>query len=94
MFSVFADGPGLTGAITVTTSASEVKVGGSALSERKYVIIQPINNPIYWSYDSGVTSSTGHYIPSGTLIYVQAGEKLPVYVIAAANTDVRISEIA
>lgn len=94
MYSVFTDGPGVTGAITVTTSASEVKVGGSALTERKYIIIQPIDGDIYWSYDSGVTTSTGHYIPEGTLVYVQAGEQLPVYVIAAANTDVRISEVA
>ena len=94
MFSIFADGPAVTGSISVTNSAVEVKVGASALDERKFVAIQPIDGDIVWSYDPTVTTLTGHPVDEGTLVYVQAGERLPVYVIANTTVDVRISEVA
>jgi len=90
----YLDGPGTTGAITVGTSATEAKVGGSVFEERKVIIIQPLNGDIYWSYDSSVTTNTGHYIPDGTMMYISTGDQLPVYLIAGSNTDVRISEVA
>mgnify|MGYP001552262096 CR=1 FL=1 len=92
--TIFLDGPGITGAITVGTSPVEAKIGASPLSERKSIILQPLDGDIYWSYDSGVTTSTGHALDEGSLIYIQTGELLPVYLIAASNTDVRISEVA
>lgn len=88
------DGPGTTGAVTVGTVAIEAKVGANVLEDRKAIAIQPIDNDIYWSYSSGVTTSTGHIIYKGTLVYVQSAESLPVYLVAASNTDTRISEIA
>ena len=90
----YLDGPGTTGALTVGTSSVEAKVGGSILTERKSLIIQPIDGDIYWSYDSGITTSTGHLIPEGTMMYISTGELLPVYLIAASNTDVRLSEVS
>lgn len=94
MSSLLLDGPAISGAITVGTSAIEAKVGGSTFEDRKAIIIQPLGGDIYWSYDSGVTVNTGHKLYDGTLIYVQTGEQLPVYLIASSNTDVRISEVA
>ena len=91
---MFLDGPATTGAVTVTTSAIEAKVGGTVLSERKSLAIQPIDYDIEWSYSSGFSLGTGHIIYAGTLIYVQTGETLPVYLRAAQNTDVRLSEIS
>jgi hypothetical protein len=89
----YTDGPGTTGAIVVGTTAVEAKIGGSRFDDRKILIIQPMDNPIYWSYDSGVTTSTGHYLPEGALVYISTGELLPVYLIAGSNTDVRLSEV-
>ncbi len=90
----FVDGPGSTSAITVGTSVVEAKIGASALEERKVLIIQPLGGDIYWSYNSGVTTATGHLLYDGTLVYIQTGPDLPVYLIAASNTNVRISEVS
>ena len=88
------DGPGTTGAITVSTSAVEAKIGASAFSERKVVIIQPLDGDIYWSYDSGVTISSGHLINTGTLQFISTSELLPIYLVAGSSTDVRLSEVS
>ena len=88
------DGPAVTGALSVGTSAVEAKVGGSVLSDRKAIAVQPLDFDIYWGYDSGVTTSTGHLLYKGTLAYIQSAESLPIYFIAAQTTDVRLSEIA
>ena len=94
MLTLFVDGPAISGAITVGTSVVEAKLGASPLDERKYIALQPIGGDIYWSYNSGVTVSTGHRLYDGVLVYVQTGTALPVYLVADSNIDVRISEIS
>ena len=89
------DGPGNNTAISVTTTAVEVKVGGSALLDRKAVVIQPLNGDVFWGYDSGTTSTTGFKIFQDNTVYIQATDALPIYLVAAAGSiDTRIGEVA
>lgn len=87
------DGPAVYGNISVTTSAAELKVGGSTYEDRKVLSIQPIDGDIFVGYDSSVTTSNGIKIFQGQYVELERGELLPVYAIAASTVDVRISEI-
>lgn len=89
------DGPATYGALSVTTSAQEVKVGASALDERKVITIQPLNGDLYMGYDNSVTASTGTKIYQGQVYAMEATEKLLVFIVASTGTvDVRITEIS
>ena len=88
------DGPGVYGTLSVST-ATELKVGGSALEERKVVSFQPVDGDIYYGYDSSVSTSTGTLVLKNQLVIIEAGTTLPVWLIAATGTvDVRITEVA
>lgn len=91
-----SSGGGVEGALTVGTTAVEVKVGRSALSNR--VLVTLFNNSnvtIYWGYTSGVTTTTGTPLfksqergwacTPGTTIYVIAG---------STNNNCRVTERA
>ena len=89
------DGPIFFTNISVGTSAVELKVGASAIDERKVLIIQPLGNRIYVGFDSGVTSSNGIEISKRQVIFLEAGPKVTIYAIANSGTiDVRIAELA
>lgn len=89
------DGPADNTGITVTTVAQEVKVGALIPVERKAVIIQPLDDDIFWGYSSGVTSTTGFKIFKNTLMIIQSGPDLPIFVVAASGSiDTRIGEVS
>ena len=90
------NGPADQGALSVTTTPVEVKVGVSALSERTMVTIQPLDGDVYLGYNSGtLTSSTGTKIFKGQYFPIEATDKLPVYIVAASGSiDVRITEVS
>ncbi len=92
----FRDGPGAgPTSISVTTTAVEAKVGGSAQEERKVVALQPLDGDVFWGYDSGVTSSSGHKLYKDVYAEIQAATTLPIFLVAASGTvDVRVSEIS
>lgn len=88
------DGPAVYGAINVTTSPAEVKVGASPLTERKVATVQPLDGDIYFGYDASVNSTTGTKIFQGQFFPFEAGEALPIYIVAASGTvNVRITEV-
>lgn len=89
------NGPGTQGALSVTTSPIEVKVGTNRLEERTIITIQPLDGDVYFGYDSGsLTSSTGTKIFKGQYFPIEATDQLPVYLVSAAGTiDVRITEV-
>jgi len=88
------DGPAVYGAKSVST-ATELKVGASALEERKIVQFQPTDGIIYYGYDSSVTTSNGIKVFSGQLIIIEASDSLPIYLIAHTGTvNVRIAEVS
>lgn len=87
------NGPSVYSAVSVTTSAAEVKVGGSALDERKVIVIQPTNGTIYLGFDSSVTSSNGLVLKKAQTLILEAGDSQPIFAIAASTVDVRIWEL-
>lgn len=83
------------GNIVVGTTAVELKVGGSPLSNRKVVTMQPQDNKIYWGYDSSVTTSTGTQVFKDQFMPLPVGPDISVYLIAdGAGKSVRIGELA
>jgi len=89
------NGGGVNGALTVGTSSVEAKVGGSALSGRKTIMIQPLDNTVYLGFSSGVTSSNGIRLSSGQIVILPVGDQTAVWLIgSAAGRNVRIAEVA
>ena len=83
------------GALSVGTSAVEVKVGGSALAFRKLVIMQPEDSGIYWGYSNSVTTSNGTEMFKSQIIPMEVGPDISIWVIATgAGKSMRIQELA
>lgn len=91
---IINEGTGVEGAITVSTTAVEVKVGVSRLSNRKSVTAH--NNgssTLYWGYTSSVTSSSGTPLFKDQFISWDVGPTQAVYIIAASGShNVRVTE--
>jgi hypothetical protein len=89
------DGPAVYGALSVTTTPVELKVGASPVSERKVISFQPTDGVVYYGYDSSVSSTTGTKIFSNQLIIIEASEQLAVYLVSETGTvNVRITEVS
>lgn len=81
--------------LTVGTTATELKVGGARLVNRKMILIQPLNNGVFFGYSSAVTAANGMTAFNNQTIMLPVGENTQVWLIAtAAGKDVRIGEIA
>ena len=80
------------GALTVGTTAVEIKVGGTRLANRKSVFLfNNSNKTMYWG-DSGVTTTTGIPIARGESVTI-AIEDVAVFVITdQAGRDARVVE--
>ena len=88
------DGPGINGNISVTTTPSEARVGGTTLEDRAVITVQPIDGVIYYGYDNSVSSTNGTKIFKGQIIPFEAGPELPIFLVAESGTvDVRITEV-
>lgn len=79
------------GAITVGNSAIEAKVGGSRYVNRKLLTIIPTNGTIYYGYSNLVTVANGTPIYKNQMFIISIAD-IPFWLIAANNTDVRITE--
>jgi len=84
------------GALSVTTSAVEAKVGASRLSKREMVRIYNNDSSIIIYFGpSGVTTSSGEPIKPGEAVSVPAGDAIGVFLIAASGTvNTRIQEMS
>jgi hypothetical protein len=93
---VLNDGVGVQGAITVTNTATEVKVGASPLENRKSVTVYNNGNQtIYWGYTNAVTTSTGTPIEKKQTVEFAVGDGQSIWLIASSGSqDVRITEAA
>jgi hypothetical protein len=87
---------GVQGAITVSSTATAVRVGGANLANRKS--LSAFNNgtqTLYWGYTSGVTTSSGTPLYKNQTIFFDIGPDVTVYLIAASAThDVRVTELS
>jgi hypothetical protein len=83
----------LTGAVTVSTSAIEAKVGVSSLTERKMLLINNTSNATVFYGPSGVTTTTGAPLAKGALLVMPFGPDNHVYLIRASGSgDVIVQE--
>lgn len=84
------------GALTVDTSASELRLGGSMLAARRTVHIFNMSEtvPIFVGFTSGTTVDTGFpvYPKTAHLISISSGSGLPVYAVASEAVQIRIVE--
>lgn len=79
-------------ALSVTTSASEAKVGATRLLNRKMLSITPTNGTIYWGATSGVTTASGTPIFKNQTASFAFTDNVAIWLIAGGTTDVRIVE--
>jgi len=89
------DGPNVYGTISVGTTPVELKIGASALSERKVIVIQSLGSRIYLGYDNSVTVSNGMEMSKRQVLFLEVGEHVQVFAVASSGTiDVRIQELS
>lgn len=80
------------GAISVTTSASQAQVGGSPLANRKILVITPTNGTIYYGASNAVTTVNGTPIFANQSITFEFTDNVPIWLISGGTVDVRIVE--
>lgn len=88
------DGPSIQGLLSVDTSTvQEVKVGGSPLSERKVVTLQPKDGRVYVYFGDGVTTpnaatvaASGILIFKNAMISYEASESQHIFMLAVSGT--------
>lgn len=79
--------------LSVSTTPLELKVGVSALTNRKVATALPMDGTIYYGYNSSVTASTGTPIFTKQHAEFLFTENVTIYLVAATGTvDVRITE--
>lgn len=80
--------------ISVTTTAQELRCGGTVLNGRKFVSIQPKGRRVYYGYDNTVTSSTGTEVFKNQTLYIPIGPFQKLWLISdqASGVPVRITE--
>lgn len=80
-------------AVSVTTSATALP--GTALTGRRKIYIQNLDNQAIFLGGSGVTTSNGLRIAAGGVFEDEVGDDVGLFAIAAAGTaDVRVLELA
>ena len=89
------DGPVTYTNISVTTTATELKVGASTQVERKVLILQPSDSKVWIGFDNSVTTSNGIEVFKRQTVFLEVGEDITVYAITDTGTaDVRIAEMS
>ena len=89
-------GTALYSAFTVGTSAVEVKVGASVLTNRKIVLFQNLSSKaIYFGFNSSVTTASGLLISGGNERTFEITDSIHIWVISAfSGIDCRIAEVS
>ena len=82
---------GVNGVISVSSTAIEAKVGGSRYADRKLLTVIPTNGTIYYGYSNSVTVVDGTPIYKNQLCIIAIAD-IPIWLIAASATNVRITE--
>lgn len=81
-----------TGAISVTTSAIEAKVGGAKLVNRRLLVVTPTNGIIYYGSSNAVTTASGTPIFKNQSTTFSFTDNVALWLIAGSTVDVRIVE--
>lgn len=72
---------------TITTSASELKVGASRLSGRQNLIVFNKGSSTIYIGPSGVTSSTGIPVEANQMFSYPFGQNIAVYAITSSGSS-------
>lgn len=84
---------GLNSELTVGTTAIEVKVGANKLVNRKYILLRPKDNSIYFGYSNAVTITSGMRMFKDELLIFPCN--VSVWVIAdGAGRKLSIGELS
>jgi hypothetical protein len=85
----------VSGAITVGTTAVEVKVGANRISPREMVRLYNNSQSTIFYGPSGVTVNSGEPLQPGEAVSIPAGDQLGVFAIASTtNLNCRVQEMA
>lgn len=83
------------GAVTVTTSQIEAKVGGSRLAGRQMLRVYNGSSNIIYFGPTGVSTTTGEPIEKKQWANIPVGDNIAVFLIAASGSNsVIVSEWA
>ena len=80
--------------ISVTTTPAQAKVGASALSGRKLLIVTPTAGIVYYGLDNTVTTLTGTPIFKNMSTSFAFSDNSPIWLVAGSTIDTRIVEAA
>lgn len=85
---------GVQGALSVSTTAIEVRVGASRLVNRKLVtVFNDGSATVYWGYTNAVTAVNGTPIFKNQIHSWDAGDSISIWLIAASGSHTcRITE--
>jgi hypothetical protein len=94
-FSAISASNGVSGALTVGTSAVAVRVGASNYALRSVLsLFNNSANTIYWGFTNAVTTSTGFPIPAASAFKWNVDPGVTIWAIAAgAGNDTRVVEL-
>lgn len=83
------------GALSVTTTATELKVNASVLAGRTTMYAQPQDGDVYFGFNSSVTTATGTKVAQdATLVVEDPDARVKIYLITSSGSvDVRIGEM-
>lgn len=83
---------GINGAISVGAAPVEAKVGLTRFADRKTLTVMPTNGSIYWGYSNAVTVLNGTEIFRNQFATFCVSDNVEIWLVAAGDRDVRISE--
>lgn len=85
---------GLYGAVTIGTTAVELKVGASRLTARHVVTAVPVDGDCYWGYSNAVVSSSGTPLYRNQVLTVSTKDENPVLwaICTTVGRSVRVTE--
>ena len=82
---------GVNAEVTIGTTAVEAKADTTALTNRRYLVLRPKDNDIYWGFSNGVTTTSGTKMFKDELLVLPFG--VAVWLIASAsNKKISVSE--
>ena len=82
---------GVNATITVGTSPVEAKAGAIRLADRRALSIMPMGAPVWYGFNSNVTTATGRKLFNQQALDISIGD-CPLYLIAEGNTSVSVWE--
>jgi hypothetical protein len=83
---------GTQGAITVGATAVAARVGGANYTNRKSLTVMPTDGSVFWGLTNAVTTSTGTEIFRNQFATFAVSDAVTIWLIAATNRNVRVTE--